>query len=76
MALVRRERSDWPDLFRRVLDADFDTGWIRVDEFRDGDELVVRAELPGIDPDRDLELTVADGFLHISAHREERTEHK
>ena len=51
---------------------------IRVDEFRDGDTQVVRAELPGIDPDRDVELTVADGMLRIEAQRrvEEETEDK
>ena len=31
---------------------------IRVDEFRDGNTQVDRAELPGIDPDKDVELTV------------------
>jgi HSP20 family protein len=78
MALVRRERGDWPDrfLFRRLFDTDWDAGLVRVEEFRDGDELVVRAELPGIDPDKDVEATVADGVLHISAHREEKSEHK
>ncbi len=44
---------------------------IRVDEYRDGDDLVVRAELPGIDPDRDVELTVTDGMLHVQAQRRE-----
>lgn len=49
-------------------------GWphtetIKVDQFRDGDALVVRAELAGIDPDRDVELTVADGMLNIEAER-------
>lgn len=47
---------------------------IRVDEFREDSTLVIRAELPGIDPDRDVELTVGDGMLHISAER--RTEDK
>jgi HSP20 family protein len=39
---------------------------------------VVRAELPGIDPDEDVELTVTDGMLHIEAERreEEETEDK
>src|SRR5215203_654530 len=49
---------------------------IRVDEYRDGNTEVIRAELPGIDPDEDLEVTVADGMLRISAERkiEQRTE--
>lgn len=47
---------------------------IRIDEFREDSTLVVRAELPGIDPDQDVDLTVGDGMLHISAQR--RTEEK
>lgn len=49
---------------------------IKVDEYRENGTLVVRAELPGIDPDNDVELTVADGMLHIEAERrdEEKTE--
>ena len=42
---------------------------IRVDEFREGDTQVIRAELPGIDPDKDVEITVADGMLRINAER-------
>ena len=51
---------------------------IRVDEYRDGDTQVVRAELPGIDPQKDVDLTVADGMLRIGADRriEDRTEDK
>ena len=44
---------------------------IRVDEYKDDDALVVKAELPGIDPDKDVELTVSDGMLHIHAQRRE-----
>jgi HSP20 family protein len=51
---------------------------IRVDEYRDGDTQVIRAELPGIDPARDVELTVHDGLLRIHAERriEEESEDK
>ncbi|MGY1669829.1 Hsp20/alpha crystallin family protein [Geodermatophilus sp. SYSU D00710] len=51
---------------------------IRVDEYRDDDTQVIRAELPGIDPDRDVELSVSGGMLRINAERrvEERTEEK
>jgi HSP20 family protein len=42
---------------------------ISVDEYRDGDTQVIRAELPGIDPDQDVELTVTDGLLRIDAER-------
>jgi HSP20 family protein len=66
---------EFPDLFRRFLDGGWDDRWPRVEEFRDGDDLVVRAELPGIDPDKDVELSITGGLLHIDAHREEATEH-
>lgn len=51
---------------------------IRVDEYREGDTQVIRAELPGIDPDKDVDLTVAEGMLRIHAQRrvEEKTEDK
>ena len=39
---------------------------------------MVRADLPGIDPEKDVELTVSDGMLHIRAERreEEKREEK
>jgi len=51
---------------------------IRVAEFRDDGTLVIRADLPGIDPEKDVELTVADGMLRIEAERreEEKREEK
>ncbi len=48
---------------------------IRVDEYHEDGALVVRADLPGIDPDNDVTLTVSDGVLHIEAERREE-EHK
>ncbi len=44
---------------------------IRVEEFREDGTLVVRADLPGIDPEKDVELTVSDGLLRIHAERRE-----
>ena len=51
---------------------------ISVDEYRDGQTQGIRAELPGIDPDKDVELTVSDGMLRINAERriEKDTEDK
>jgi HSP20 family protein len=63
----------------------FGLGWdwpgddlIRVDHYRDGNTEVIRAELPGINPDKDVELTVTDGMLRINAQRreEKKTEEK
>jgi HSP20 family protein len=41
-----------------------------------GDDLVIRVELPGIDPDRDLEITIEDNLLHIRGQRQETEEEK
>jgi len=38
-------------------------------EYRDNASLVVYAELPGIDPDRDIEITIIHDVLHIRAYR-------
>jgi len=51
----------WPDV----------DSMLRVEEFRENGTLVVRADLPGIDPEKDVELTVSDGMLHIEAERRE-----
>lgn len=42
---------------------------IRVDEYRDGDTQVIKADLPGIDPAKDIEITAAEGMLRIKAER-------
>jgi HSP20 family protein len=51
---------------------------IRVDEYRENGTQVIRAEIPGIDPEKDVELTVSDGMLRIAAQRrvEEKIEDK
>jgi HSP20 family protein len=51
---------------------------IKVEQFMDDGTLVVRAELPGIDPDKDVEITVTDHVLTITAERrrEQKVEDK
>lgn len=50
-------------------------GWgrrmVAVEEYTEDGTLVVRAELPGIDPDTDVEITLSEGMLQISAERTE-----
>lgn len=49
---------------------------MRIEDRLEEDRYTVRAELPGIDPDKDVEISVAEGMLTISAERkEETTEH-
>jgi HSP20 family protein len=44
---------------------------IHVEEYREDGSLVVRADLPGINPDKVVELTISHGMLHIEAERRE-----
>lgn len=63
----------WKNFFH--LDTDMQ-GWIRVEELHEDDALVVRAEMPGVDPDKDIDVSVSDGVLHIGAERKASEEHK
>lgn len=40
-----------------------------IDVLSRGDQLVVRAELPGVDPDKDVDISVVDGVLRIRGER-------
>ncbi|RSN72068.1 MULTISPECIES: Hsp20/alpha crystallin family protein [Actinomadura] len=44
---------------------------MRVEDYREGGDHVVRVELPGIDPDEDVEITVTGDVLRIHAERHE-----
>lgn len=66
----------WPDRLSRMFGFDGDHEWLRVEEFHDGDTLVVRAELPDIDPAKDVEVAVGGGTVRIRAHREEKSDKK
>ena len=59
-----------PTMSRTLLEE-----FIPVDEFHEDGVLVIRAELPGIDPDKDVELSFVDGMLHVKAERHEE-EHR
>ena len=47
---------------------------IRVEEYKEGDHYVVKAELAGIDPDKDAEVAVGAGYLTIRAERHDTVE--
>ncbi len=65
---------DWPqrsmEMWRHLLG---DEDMLKVEEFTDGDQLVVRAELPGVDPGRDVDISLVDGALRIRAERRQET---
>lgn len=64
----------WPDALRPISMLGES---ILFERFTDDDgTLVVRAELPGVDSESDLDVTVEDGRLTVSGSREEREEHK
>jgi len=70
------------DMFRNffggegVLDRAQGAHALRLEEFLEDDTCVIRAELPGIDPEKDVDISIADGVLHLRAEREERSEEK
>lgn len=59
----------WPEFERMV--AGVQTTPMRVEERVEDDTYVLRAELPGIDPDEDVEIFVQDGMVTIKAERHE-----
>jgi HSP20 family protein len=78
MTLIKRRQNelDWPTWFGRPF-VDFPTLWtdmmedttLKLEEFEDEGTHVVRAEMPGIDPEKDVNITIADGRLNIHAER-------
>jgi HSP20 family protein len=49
---------------------------IRVEEYLEGDHYMIRAELAGIDPEKDVEVMVGSGYLTVRAVRSDKTEGK
>ena len=47
---------------------------IRVEDYLEEDKYVLHAELAGLDPDKDIEVTVGAGYLTIKAERYDKAE--
>ena len=47
---------------------------LRVEEYDEGGVHVVRVEAPGIDPEKDVDVSLQDGVLTITAERREKAE--
>jgi len=77
-----RSREAWshlPDWLDALVPSDI--SWragfphsMRVEEFNRNGSFVIRAELPGVDPDTDVDITVKDRLLTIAGRREEQQE--
>lgn len=84
LPVQRRQRAHFPEIADLLpgfpswahIRPVFDGNVIRLeDEMKDG-VYEVRAELPGIDPAKDVDITVRDGRLTIKAERTEKKESK
>ncbi|EMY32875.1 molecular chaperone [Arthrobacter crystallopoietes BAB-32] len=73
---LRRSPFEMMEPLRRMFEGEMDASSIRVEELVDGNTLIVRAELPGIDPEQDVDISVAEEHLHIHAQRRERKEER
>lgn len=74
--LVRRffDRPAWslPSAWETPVNS-----WVPpVDVFHRGEDLVVRAELPGIDPENDVEISLQDNVLRIRGERRMEERHE
>ncbi len=84
MSLLRKPylELDWPSWMSSRFPFERMDGWtdliseasIRVEEFEHDGEFVIRAEAPGIDPEKDVELAVSDGVLRLMVHRQKQSE--
>jgi HSP20 family protein len=69
--------KEWESVFRfpRFVTEGFEFPFRpSVDVTRTDGELIVTAELPGIDPDKDVEITVSEDFLTIKGEKSEEKE--
>ncbi|MCF6522704.1 Hsp20/alpha crystallin family protein [Streptomyces sp. JJ36] len=80
--LLRRVPGRWPTLSDMFEDFPFELRSpmgehpIRIEEAEEEGAYVVRAELPGIDPDRDVDITLDDDVLTVHAERREERKEK
>jgi HSP20 family protein len=83
MAITRRQyaRRDWPELLGLPWSQERGTplarllgrreGGVPVEEYTEDDTYVLRAEIPDVDPEQDVDITVSEGTLSVHAERRE-----
>ncbi len=87
---IELKREEWPARLWDWFDAPELGRWfegvrpwfrdeqrLRIEQELTDDTMVIRAEMPGIDPDKDVEITIDDGVLRVRAERKfEKKEEK
>jgi HSP20 family protein len=72
-ALVRQRDGEFDRLVRRAFGPGAATGFVpAADVVRDGADVVVTLELPGVDIDNDVQVEVVEGRLRVSGTRGEQ----
>jgi HSP20 family protein len=83
MATTRRQytRRDWPELLGLPWSQEKGSpltrllgrreGGVPVEEYTEDDTYVLRAEIPDVDPGKDVDVTVSEGKLSVHAERRE-----
>jgi HSP20 family protein len=70
----------WPQRlvarFPEVFEAEPGATAMRIEESEQDGKLVIRGEIPDVDPDKDIDIEVAEGLLTIRAERRQREEHE
>ena len=66
-----QEMFDWAESPWTALMPFAPTQMFRIEDYLQDGRYVIRAELPGLDPDKDIEVTVEAGALTIAAERHE-----
>ena len=69
-SVIRRPMPLLPDVFNWLESSwPFMTNSVRVEEYAEDGRYVVRAELPGLDPEKDIRVSAAHGQLVLTAER-------
>lgn len=92
MTLMKHENAAITTRGREFFDRFFDDRWpiprrpfllwpddgegVRLEEYKEDSTLVVRAELAGIDPVKDVTISASDGMLRIEAKKQSDEETK
>ena len=66
--------TDWLDTLA-LGDLSWRAGFphgVRIEEYTKEGEFTIRAEVPGIDPEKDIEISVDDGVLTVEGQRQEK----